>query len=195
MYEILLPPVVEVLFKYLTLSDIFNFLATSSESNEFSYYVYNNYKFKYSSIKDQSHDIKNQIKNLIIDLNRNDLELNEFTNLKTVYIQHNDFNSPLDFIPITIKEIHVTSHLFNKQITDVFPKLQKLVIKSMSFNAEIEESLINRITDLSIDSPTYTKLKSSDGIKVKTLMTKVDISCHSIESFPSLHTKELEMIC
>jgi len=100
-------------------------------------------------------------------------DLKHCKNLKKVTIDHDLFNASLDFLPDWIEEIEIRSIMFNKKITNNFPFLKKLVIKSTSFDSEISSNLIDRLEILEIDSPTYTQMNpvnNSQKIKIKSLM-------------------------
>lgn len=171
-------PIVNILFEVMDHQTIISFLTLCHCTRNYAYKLYELREFRYSDVKNQSNEYKSKIQHLMINdgVDIHGVQLSEYTKLKTIAIKNRLFNEVLSFIPTTIEEITIKSNFFNCKIQDNFPNLKKLSIDSLSFNSEIDKTLLGRLDQCTIRSPTYTQLKKDKNIKVKSLMFGINAS-------------------
>lgn len=166
-----------ILLELLDKTNTLNFLLVSKQVGiVLPNWIFDKYAFLHSMSKSQSNEYKAKIKHLIFDEEKCN-SLVDYNKLETILIRHQDFNSALEFVPETIKEITVKSHLFDLPVNDTFSNLEVLTIDSLSFNHEIDPKLIERLKKkCTVLSPTYGKQQTSDQMKIKSLMFGVNKS-------------------
>lgn len=187
--DLLQLPIVESIFDNLSAHDVFNFLSLCKECTKFSFYVYENFKFKYLDIQNECDEYKHKIKHLILNTYIVP-DLSQFHNLETISIQNELFNSTLDFIPPNVKHISIHSILFNKNIENKYPHLKTLIINGALFNSIIDESLVAKLEYITIISASYDQMKNIVNTKycISSLMSSTNNTNNSIteEQMPDL---------
>jgi hypothetical protein len=153
-HELLQEPIVEALIDQLDIHDANNFVSMCDECHKFSHYVYEKFSFNFSNIDGMVNIDKNKIRHLIIDTDIKP-NLGDFKNLISVSIESYHFNNELDFLPITLHHIKISSVLFNKKIVDRYPNLKSLEISSVMFNKIIDDTLISKLEQLTINCASY----------------------------------------
>ncbi len=186
MESICTPVIIENILGYLDKNSIFNFTYSCNNLSDFSYYIYNKYKFDYNLAKNTSSI--NKIKYL------NNIDENDITKIKTMYpnikgfyevkynpsidlhikykrlIQTMIINSKPSSLKqyVNLKKVTINYELFNEKLDFLSESIEEINIDSMMFNQPIRNILPN-LKKLSIESLSFNSKIS------KNLISKLEL--------------------
>jgi len=205
MESIYTPVIIENILGYLDKNSIFNFIYLCNDLSDFSYYIYNKYKFDYNLTKNTSNI--NKIKYL------NNVDENDIPKIKTIYLNIKGFYgvkySPLIDLHIeykkmihimvinndppnlkqysNLKKVTIDYELFNKKLDFLPESIEEINIDSMMFNQPIKNVLPN-LKKLSIESLSFNSKISNDLISK---LGSVNIHSPTYTQTPNLSNSEI----